>query len=81
MSGPVAVTGIGLVAPAAIGVPANWERLCPALPTAAADAELNGLRVTCPTIPAPTSSSSPATMAGSAGAQWRPPTTAREERE
>ncbi|GAB1643575.1 beta-ketoacyl-[acyl-carrier-protein] synthase family protein [Krasilnikovia sp. MM14-A1259] len=41
----VAVTGIGLVTAAGIGVTANWERVCSGVPTAATDPELAGLPV------------------------------------
>jgi 3-oxoacyl-[acyl-carrier-protein] synthase II len=41
----VAVTGLGLVTPAGIGVEASWERVVSGRPTAAADPELAGLPV------------------------------------
>lgn len=46
MSPPrVAVTGIGLLTPAGIGVPENWERVCSGKPTATTDPRLEGLAV------------------------------------
>jgi len=42
----VAVTGLGLVSPAGIGVPANWDGVCAAEPTAAHDPVLAGNPVT-----------------------------------
>ncbi|MBT2383309.1 beta-ketoacyl synthase [Streptomyces sp. ISL-11] len=36
----VAVTGLGLLTPAGVGVAATWERVCAGLPTAAPDPEL-----------------------------------------
>lgn len=42
---PVAVTGIGLVTAAGIGLPDNWTRICAGEPTAAIDPELAGLPV------------------------------------
>jgi 3-oxoacyl-[acyl-carrier-protein] synthase II len=44
-AGLVAVTGLGLVSPAGIGVPANWERICSGKPTAALDPMLAGTPV------------------------------------
>ena len=41
----VAITGIGLVTPAGIGIESNWERICAGLPTAAHDPNLDGLPV------------------------------------
>jgi 3-oxoacyl-[acyl-carrier-protein] synthase II len=41
----VAVTGLGLVTPAGIGVEANWVRVLDARPTASVDPELAGLPV------------------------------------
>jgi 3-oxoacyl-[acyl-carrier-protein] synthase II len=41
----VAVTGLGLVTPAGIGVEENWERILAAEPTASADPTLAGLPV------------------------------------
>lgn len=41
----VAVTGLGLVTPAGIGVQASWERILLAVPTAAYDPELTGMSV------------------------------------
>lgn len=41
----IAITGIGLVTPAGIGVESNWERICAGLPTAAHDPALEGLPV------------------------------------
>lgn len=41
----VAVTGLGLVTPAGIGVEANWARVLDARPTASVDPELAGLPV------------------------------------
>ncbi|HEX6521514.1 MAG TPA: beta-ketoacyl-[acyl-carrier-protein] synthase family protein [Streptosporangiaceae bacterium] len=38
----VVVTGLGIVSPAGIGVPANWERICDGKPTAALDPALAG---------------------------------------
>ncbi|MFE7488397.1 beta-ketoacyl-[acyl-carrier-protein] synthase family protein [Kitasatospora sp. NPDC057541] len=40
-----AVTGVGLVSPAGLGVPGNWERVLSGAPTAATDPELAGLPV------------------------------------
>ncbi|MGW5868979.1 beta-ketoacyl-[acyl-carrier-protein] synthase family protein [Streptomyces sp. NPDC055239] len=45
MSRDVVVTGIGLVTPAGIGVAENWRRVCAGKPTAAHNAELDGLDV------------------------------------
>lgn len=42
---PVAVTGLGLVTPAGIGVEATWEHVLSGRPTAAVDPELAGLPV------------------------------------
>ncbi|SCF38356.1 beta-ketoacyl-[acyl-carrier-protein] synthase family protein [Micromonospora mirobrigensis] len=42
----VAVTGLGLVCPAGVGVDAGWERVCAGAPTAAADPVLAGNPVT-----------------------------------
>ncbi|WP_035847371.1 beta-ketoacyl-[acyl-carrier-protein] synthase family protein [Kitasatospora azatica] len=45
-TGPeVAVTGLGVVSAAGIGVATSWERVCAGLPTAATDPELAGLPV------------------------------------
>jgi 3-oxoacyl-[acyl-carrier-protein] synthase II len=41
----VAVTGLGLVTPAGIGVEATWSRVLEATPTAATDAALSGMPV------------------------------------
>lgn len=41
-----AITGVGLVTPAGIGVPANWSRIVEGRATAATDPELDGLPVT-----------------------------------
>lgn len=43
--GAGAVTGLGLVTPAGIGVSANWERVCSGEPTASADPNLAGIMV------------------------------------
>jgi 3-oxoacyl-[acyl-carrier-protein] synthase II len=40
-----AVTGLGLVSPAGIGVPENWTRICAGVSTAARDPALTGLPV------------------------------------
>ncbi|QGV76870.1 beta-ketoacyl-[acyl-carrier-protein] synthase family protein [Streptomyces ficellus] len=42
---PVAVTGLGLVTPAAVGVKPSWEHLLSGAPTAAPDAALEGMPV------------------------------------
>ena len=44
-SGDVAVTGLGLVTPAGIGVEASWSRILDAIPAAAADPALAGMPV------------------------------------
>ncbi|MGK5631384.1 beta-ketoacyl-[acyl-carrier-protein] synthase family protein [Streptomyces sp. URMC 123] len=41
----VAVTGLGLITPAGVGVPDTWEALCAGVPTAAKDPELEGLPI------------------------------------
>ncbi|GGX59145.1 3-oxoacyl-[acyl-carrier-protein] synthase 2 [Streptomyces minutiscleroticus] len=41
----MAVTGVGLVTPAAVGVKASWEQLLQARPTAASDPSLEGMPV------------------------------------
>jgi beta-ketoacyl-acyl-carrier-protein synthase II len=43
--GAGAVTGLGLVTPAGIGVPANWERVCSGESTASTDPDLTGIMV------------------------------------
>ncbi|WP_129308611.1 beta-ketoacyl-[acyl-carrier-protein] synthase family protein [Streptomyces sp. L2] len=45
----VAVTGLGLITPAGIGVEANWERVCSGVSAAAADPTLGGgpVRISC----------------------------------
>ncbi|WP_028935421.1 beta-ketoacyl-[acyl-carrier-protein] synthase family protein [Pseudonocardia spinosispora] len=43
---PVAVTGLGLVTPAGVGVTRNWERIRSGIPAASSDPELAGLDVT-----------------------------------
>ncbi|MGH8885737.1 MAG: beta-ketoacyl-[acyl-carrier-protein] synthase family protein [Egibacteraceae bacterium] len=43
--GAGAVTGLGLVTPAGIGVSANWERVCSGEPTASTDPSLAGIMV------------------------------------
>jgi 3-oxoacyl-[acyl-carrier-protein] synthase II len=43
LSSSIAVTGIGLVTPAGIGVDANWRALCAGVSTAGLDDELAGL--------------------------------------
>jgi beta-ketoacyl-acyl-carrier-protein synthase II len=40
-----AVTGLGLVTPAGIGVPGNWERICAGESTASTDPNLEGVAV------------------------------------
>lgn len=40
-----AVTGLGLVTPAGIGVPDSWQTICAGVPTAAADPNLEGLPI------------------------------------
>ncbi|MFF8730650.1 beta-ketoacyl-[acyl-carrier-protein] synthase family protein [Streptomyces sp. NPDC015171] len=42
----VAVTGLGMVTPAGVGVGATWGRLCGGVPTAAHDPAMDGLPVT-----------------------------------
>jgi 3-oxoacyl-[acyl-carrier-protein] synthase II len=41
----VAVTGLGLVSPAGVGVPLNWERICSGESTASTDPALAGIAV------------------------------------
>ncbi|WP_327303998.1 beta-ketoacyl-[acyl-carrier-protein] synthase family protein [Streptomyces sp. NBC_01298] len=42
----VAVTGLGMVTPAGVGVGATWDRLCGGVPTATHDPSMDGLPVT-----------------------------------
>lgn len=44
-SAPLAITGLGLVTPAGIGVDASWQGVCAGTSVAATDAELEGLPV------------------------------------
>jgi 3-oxoacyl-[acyl-carrier-protein] synthase II len=41
----IAITGLGLITPAGVGVSANWERICAGKSVAALDPELGGMRV------------------------------------
>ncbi|MGH8908089.1 MAG: beta-ketoacyl-[acyl-carrier-protein] synthase family protein [Egibacteraceae bacterium] len=43
--GAAAITGLGLVTPAGIGVPENWERVCSGESTASTDPALRGIAV------------------------------------
>ncbi|MGW0928766.1 beta-ketoacyl-[acyl-carrier-protein] synthase family protein [Streptomyces sp. NPDC002644] len=45
MSSPIAVTGLGIVAPDGVGVKEAWERLLSGVSTAARDPELDGMPV------------------------------------
>jgi len=40
---PIAISGLGLITPAGIGVPATWQRVCQGRSTAAFDPQLDGL--------------------------------------
>ncbi|MEU9097487.1 beta-ketoacyl-[acyl-carrier-protein] synthase family protein [Streptomyces sp. NPDC048361] len=62
----IAVTGLGLVTAAGVGVPETWRRLCAGTPTSAPDPELDGLPVpfACRVPAAPVKAAAP-------GLAWR----------
>ncbi|MFG2716829.1 beta-ketoacyl-[acyl-carrier-protein] synthase family protein [Streptomyces sp. NPDC048416] len=62
----IAVTGLGMVTAAGVGVPGTWARLCEGVPTAALDPELEGLPVSfaCRVPTAPVKAAAP-------GLAWR----------
>ncbi len=62
----IAVTGLGLVTAAGVGVPGTWERLCAGVPTSAPDPDLEGLPVpfACRVPAAPLKAAAP-------GLAWR----------
>jgi 3-oxoacyl-[acyl-carrier-protein] synthase II len=62
----IAITGIGMVTAAGVGVPDTWQRLCEGTPTAAPDPDLAGLPVpfACRVPAAPVKAAAP-------GLAWR----------